>query len=416
MPTAERRTTYREVLAHREFSAVLVAWLASMLGNVMAHVALSYLVFSRSGSPLLAALAFSIGWLPHLFIATVLSGLPDRVPPRRLMVGADLACAGVVALMVLPGMPVAGLLGLVLLQGCITPVFAAARTATLPDLLPGDHYVVGRGLLSMVAQGSQLVGYLLGAVLLTVVSPSTALLVDAASFVCSAVVLRVWTGEHRSVAPSAPLAKHSLDGLRQIFRDRRLRALLLLGWLPPMLGVIPESVAIPYAAAHGGGASGAAVLLSAVAAGVIVSEVVVARFLRPSSRRRVMGPLALSISLPPLVFVFSPTLPVAALLVGLSGVGWSYGLTRSQLWLDALPDELRTRGLTLDGSGMMLTQALGFALGGAAAEWLAPHLVIVLGGAVGLVVTGLVLGSLRRIGALDPSAAVRTPNPRHVHT
>ncbi|MDQ1714166.1 MAG: hypothetical protein QOC60_111, partial [Frankiaceae bacterium] len=56
MTTSERRTTYREVLAHREFTAVLVAWSVSMLGNVMAHVALSFLVFSRSGSPLLAAI------------------------------------------------------------------------------------------------------------------------------------------------------------------------------------------------------------------------------------------------------------------------------------------------------------------------------------------------------------------------
>lgn len=125
-----RRTTYREVLAHREFSAVLLAWLISMLGNVMSHVALSYLVFSRTGSPLLSALAFSVGWLPHLFVGTLLAGLPDWVPARRLMVVCDLVCAGVVALMVVPGLPVAALLLLVVLQGCITPVFmAAARPA-----------------------------------------------------------------------------------------------------------------------------------------------------------------------------------------------------------------------------------------------------------------------------------------------
>ncbi|MDQ1701163.1 MAG: hypothetical protein QOF57_415, partial [Frankiaceae bacterium] len=245
MTTDERRTTYREVLADREFTAVLVAWSVSMLGNVMAHVALSFLVFSRSGSPLLAAIAFSIGWVPHLFVGTLFAGLPDRIPARRLMVSADLLCAGLVALMVVPGLPIPVLLLLVVLEGCVTPVFQAGRASTLPDMLPGDHYVVGKALLSLVAQSSQLVGYALGGVLLAVVAPTTALLIDAASFVVSAAVLRFATREHTPVrSPTASLTRDSLEGVRLIGRDRRLRALLLLGWLPPMLGVVPEAIAI----------------------------------------------------------------------------------------------------------------------------------------------------------------------------
>lgn len=397
MTSTERRTTYREVLAQREFSAVLVAWLVSMLGNVMSHVALSYLVFTRTGSPLLASLAFSIGWVPHLFVGTLLSGLPDRVPPRRLMVTCDLVCAGLVALMVVPGLPVAALLLLVVLQGCITPVFAAGRAATLPDLLPGDHYVVGKALLSLVSQTSQLAGYALGAALLAVVAPTTALLADAASFAVSALVLRLGT---RELPPSrtgagASLAKDSLTGVRALLRHRRVRALFALGWWPPMFGVVPEAIAVPYAASHGDGASGAGVLLGAVAAGVILGEIVVARLLRPSVRARLMAPLALFISVPPLLFVGGPSVPVAAGLLLLSGLGWAYGLAQSQLLLDALPNELRGRGLTTAGSGAMLTQAMGFTLGGAAAEWLAPHDVVVLGGVLGLLSTALVLRAVR---------------------
>ena len=105
------RTTYREVLAQREFTAVLTAWLISMLGNVLADVALSYIVFQRTGSPFQAAIAFSIGWLPHLFIGTLLSALPDRYPPRRLMISCDLVSAAIVSLMVIRGMPVGGAAG-----------------------------------------------------------------------------------------------------------------------------------------------------------------------------------------------------------------------------------------------------------------------------------------------------------------
>jgi len=338
--------------------------------------------------------------VPHLFVGTLFSGLPDRVPARRLMVSADVICAVLVALMVLPGLPIAVLLLLVVLEGCVTPVFQAARSSTLPDLLPGGHYVVGKALLSLVAQSSQLIGYALGGVLLAVMAPTTALLVDAGSFVVSAAVLRLATRETVPVrSRTASLARDSINGLRLIAKDRRLRALLLLSWLPPMIGVVPEAIAIPYSAAEGSGGSGAAFLFAAVAGGVIVGELVVARLFRPATRLRTMGSFAMAMFVPPVVFFARPSIAVAVALFFLSGLGWSYGLARSQLMLDALPLHLRTRGLSLEGSGAMLTQGLGFVLAGAAAEVLQPDQVIAYGGLAGLVATGLVLLEVRSTAA-----------------
>lgn len=396
------RTTYREVLAQREFSAVLVAWLVSMVGTVVTHVALALLVFERTGSAFLSALAFSIGWLPHLVVGTLLSGLVDRVRPRRLLVGCDLASAGVVGLMVLPGLPVPALLGLVLVQGCVTPVFMATRAATLPDLLPGDSYVLGRSLLNVVAQGSQLVGYAVGGLLVAAVSARGALALDAASFLVSALVLRVGMADRPPVrAEGGGLARDSLDGLRRLWRLPRVRALLLLGWLPPMLGVVPEAVVVPYAAAQGAGATAAGLLLAAVASGVLVGDLGVARLLRPEQRLRVLAPLALWVFVPLLAFAVEPALGVAAVLLALSGLGWGHGIAQSQALLAALPAELRGRGLALATSGVMLTQALGFALGGALADVVAPEQVVVLAGAAGLLVTGLLLTALRRAGGVS---------------
>jgi predicted MFS family arabinose efflux permease len=191
------------------------------------------------------------------------------------------------------------------------------------------------------------------------------------------------------------LARDSLEGVRLIGRDRRLRALLLLSWLPPMLGVVPEAIAIPYSAAHGSGGSGAGLLFAAVAGGVILGELVVARLFRPATRLRAMGVLALAIFAPPLVFFARPPIIVAIVLFFLSGLGWSYGLAKSQLLLDALPLELRTRGLSMEQSGAMLTQGIGFVLAGAVAEVLEPHQVIAYGGLAGLVVTAMVLAEVR---------------------
>ena len=397
--TLAPRTTYREVLAHREFTTVLTAWLISMLGNVLADIALSYLVFQQTASPFLAAVAFSIGWLPHLFIGTLLSALPDRYPPRRLMISSDLVSAAIVSVMVIPGVPVGVLLVLVVLTGCSTPVFGAARAATLPDLLDGDRYILGQAMISLVSQASILVGYALGAGLLSVVGPRTALALDAASFVGSALLLRLGVSERpprRHGEPGESLARDSLRGLRDLFASPRIRSLILLGWVVPMFGVVPEALAIPLSVGAGDGASGAALILGSASGGLIIGEVVMSRLLRPATRVRLLAPLALWVCVPPLLFVLKPSVPVAALLVLVASTGYGNGIAQSQLLIAALPDRLRGRGLTTSGAGMMLTQALGFAVSGAVAEWVAPHDVVALGGLVGLVLIGATLLAVRR--------------------
>ena len=60
------------------------------------------LVFERTGSPLLASLTFALGFLPYLVSGALLSAVVDRMPLRRLLVGCDLVCAGLVGVMAAP--------------------------------------------------------------------------------------------------------------------------------------------------------------------------------------------------------------------------------------------------------------------------------------------------------------------------
>ena len=57
-----------------------------MCGTSVAAVALTILVYRRTGSPLLASLAFALGFLPFLLGGGLLSSVVDRVRPRRLVV------------------------------------------------------------------------------------------------------------------------------------------------------------------------------------------------------------------------------------------------------------------------------------------------------------------------------------------
>src|ERR1700753_780088 len=98
----EARARYRDVLGAGEFRVIFTANIVSMLGNVVASVALTVLIYQRTGSPALAALVMALSFLPYLIGGVLLSAVVDRLPARRGLVGCDLARAAGVAGVGLP--------------------------------------------------------------------------------------------------------------------------------------------------------------------------------------------------------------------------------------------------------------------------------------------------------------------------
>jgi predicted MFS family arabinose efflux permease len=414
--SAAGRHGYRQVLAVGEFRAIFAAHVISFSGDVIAQLALAVLVFERTGSALGSSLTFALGFVPHAFGGTLLSSVADRFPVRRTLICCDLASAGLVALMALPGLPIPLLLGLLLPLGAIAPVFGGARAASLPEVLGGEGFALGRSLLRMVAQTSQVGGFALGGLLLAVLSPRPLLLLDTASFLASAVLLRVGTKERppRADLPAATgvprrsVARDSLAGVRLALGSARLRPLLLFYWLPPTFTVAPEALAAPYVAQLGGSPAAVGLLLAAAAAGSVAGMLSAGAWLSPSRRLRLMVPLASWTFVPLLGFVVRPGLIPAVALLVLSGLGWAYSIGLDQRLLEATPEYLRGRTLSLATSGLMLANGLGFAAAGAAAELASPQAVIVASDLAGLLVVMLlarpITANLRQ-AARHPSAA-----------
>ena len=88
------RVGYGAALRAREFRALLVSQFVSVCGTSVAAVALTILVYRRTGSPLLASLSFALGFLPFVLGSGLLSSVVDRVRPRRLVVVCDSASRG----------------------------------------------------------------------------------------------------------------------------------------------------------------------------------------------------------------------------------------------------------------------------------------------------------------------------------
>ena len=86
MAASAEKGRYRDALAVGEFRVIFGSYVVSMLGDVVAAVALTVLVYQQSGSSFLAALTFTLAFVPHLFGGALLSGFADGMPPRRLLV------------------------------------------------------------------------------------------------------------------------------------------------------------------------------------------------------------------------------------------------------------------------------------------------------------------------------------------
>ena len=76
------RTSFRDVFAIAEFRALWTAQLLSVVGDQLARVALTVLVYDRTRSSLLAAVTFAVSIVPTFIGGLTLAWLADRYPRR----------------------------------------------------------------------------------------------------------------------------------------------------------------------------------------------------------------------------------------------------------------------------------------------------------------------------------------------
>ncbi|NJP35684.1 MFS transporter [Micromonospora thermarum] len=386
--TDTRPATYRDVFAVAEFRVLFGSFGVFLIGETVKMLALSVLVYERTGSGLLAALAYVTGFLPHAFGGVFLLALADRWPPRALIVGYDLLRFAMVVVLALGVLSPGAMLGLVAVVGLFGPVSSAARTALLPEVLHGDAYVLGRSLLTVAAGGTQVAGFALGGLLLGLVGPYGALWLTAVTCGLSALLVRVGLAARppRARPGGGNAVRETWRVNRALLADRRVRGLLLAQWLPGSVLVGAEGVAVPYAAGLGVEAS-AGVLLMAAAFGMLVGDLLVGRFVAPARREAWTPWLALLLGVPMLAFVARPALWPAAALFAVATAGFAYQLGLARRFLDAVPEERRGQAFGLVSTGLMAVQGLAAAAGGALSEVLAPGTVMALAGVASLVAT-----------------------------
>ena len=196
----------------------------SELGSVVTRTAVPLVALLVLGAgPLQMALLVVAGSLAVLLVGFVAGALVDRLLRRPLLIWADAIRA--IVLLSIPAAYVAGVLRIeqlylvVFLEGCLGALFDAGYPAYIPSLIGVDRVVEGNSKLATSASLAEIGGPGFAGGLVQVIGAPLAILVDAVSFVVSAVsLLLIRSPEPARPARIAPMPmRHEIvEGLQLV--------------------------------------------------------------------------------------------------------------------------------------------------------------------------------------------------------
>ena len=376
----QARVTYRELFAVREYTALWAAQLLSILGDQFARVALTVLVYQRTRSPLLAAVTFAASLLPMLAGGLLLGWMADVWPRRTVMITCDLLSFALVGVMVIPGVPLPALIVLLAALAVVSEPFRAARSATNREVLGGRLFPVGLSVTQATYQVGQVAGYAVGGLTVALAGVRGSLVIDAATFALSAVIVRAGV-THRK--PEGQARPGVLDGARVILAARVALLALSLDVLVSFCAV-PEGVAVPLAASLGRGPGAAGLLLAAMTAGAFAGYLAGGRIrLAPLTRYAAVlagaGPALL------VAFAFRPGVAGGMAVLFASGACCAYLVATGSVFAGAIGNADRGKAFGAANAAMVGGQGVMILVAGALAVAVGPAAALAVCGAAGAV-------------------------------
>jgi MFS family permease len=351
-------------------------------------------------------------WLPYLAFGLIAGALVDRLR-RRLTVlwCCDLARAGLLVvipvLYLLGRLDLAGVVAVLLVFGLVSVVNDAAAQSFLPRLV--DHRLLAAANARLEQSGAvaQSSGPLLGGVLVRLAGAPFALLVDAASFLASAALLRSIRLDEAPPAgtdrPRRHLGREIAEGARWVYRHDLLAPMAVWSHVWFFFNAIATTVFVPYAVRDLGiDAFGIGVAYACAGTGAVLGGALAGWAGRHLSLGRAVIGAQLLLTMAFLPVVLAPTGALGLVLVCggqlLFGLGIGLSSPFEMAYRQTVtPDRLQGRMNATIRSLNWGMIALGAPLGGLLADaWgYRPALWVAIGG-VALTAVGLVASPVRR--------------------
>ncbi|MGI8666972.1 MAG: MFS transporter [Jatrophihabitans sp.] len=222
-----------------DFRRLWAALSVTLLGSEITLLALPlFAATTLHASAVQMGVLGAAGQLPFLLLSLPAGILADRVRRRPILIICDIGSA--VLLLSLPlAVPLGGpyfvqLCAVAFGVGCLTVFSQVAHYSYVPTLVGRKHLTAVNSRLQVSYSVAESGGPGLAGILVQTITAPFAVLVDAATFVCSAFLLRsIRTPEHRpnEGAPQVSLLRSLTDGLKFLLSDRLLRPIIATGLL-----------------------------------------------------------------------------------------------------------------------------------------------------------------------------------------
>ncbi len=246
------------VWGNRDFLCLWGATAISQLGTQITFLGLPLLAVTvLNATPFETSILAMLGWVPTVTLGFFAGAIVDRSRRQPILIWCDVARA-----LILITIPVVSMLGwlsiwhlyaIVLLSGVFTTFFDTAYQARVPTLVPQAQLVAANSGLEVAQSGTRIVGPGLAGALIALLTAPVAIIVDALSYLISALFLSgIRHQEARSDSPARDLQQpHSLgvdikEGLIYFWQQPLLRSILGCSMLMSVGWALVEGILMFY--------------------------------------------------------------------------------------------------------------------------------------------------------------------------
>jgi predicted MFS family arabinose efflux permease len=380
-PSISLASYLRLVRGNRNFRRLWLAQIVSEIGDWFYTLSIYTLLLQLTGHASSVALALVLQVLPQTFVGPTAGVVNDRIRRKHVMIAADLVRFGVVlAMLLVRSRSMVWLVyPLLLAETIMAASFEPARSAVIPNIAAKGEVLIANTLSSATWSVNLLIGASVGGVVAAFFGRDAVFILNALSFLASAVLIGGMHFAEPHAESAAPLRLRDLvdfspvlEGIRYVRGHRTLLPTVFAKAGELMIG--PSWVIFTVMGAHEfavhwrnvdaarGAMLGMSILLGGRGLGALAGPLVSARWAGRSDRRLQLGILFgyLTIAVGYGTLGRSRTVWTAAACAMLAHMGgstvWVFSTTLLQLHTD---DRFRGRVFSADLGFSMLTIAAG---------------------------------------------------------
>lgn len=184
---------YKTLKGQKQFFKIIYANIVNRFGDSIDAIAFTWLVYEITGDPAWSAIIFGMNMVPTILIQPFAGALVEKMKKRRVMMLCDIARGILVSFIAIayfmsilkPWM----LLTITLLNSTVEALRVPAGSAIVPHILEKEHYDKGIALNSTLSRAMELIGTGCAGVIIGLFGITTAILIDALTFVLSAIII-----------------------------------------------------------------------------------------------------------------------------------------------------------------------------------------------------------------------------------